>query len=129
MASVAQSELTRQTNNAADKLYNCILEDVQRLTNGKVARTLSASDAKKLVGLAVAFKDNPTSFEDQGKAELGVRDVPNLVKLQCQILARVHDHARSARLQSSVSAFSGGARESLLRKADREDEIGFGGRG
>ena len=111
MASVAQSELTRQTNNAADKLYNCILEDVQRLTNGKVARTLSASDAKKLVGLAVACKDNPTSFEDQGKAELGVRDVPNLVKLQCQILARVHDHARSARLQSSVSAFSGGARE------------------
>lgn len=109
--SVAHNELARQANNAAEKLYNSILEDVQAFTKGKITKKLAIADAKKLVGLAVACKGNPASFDDKGKAELGTKDMPHLGELQRKILARVQDHAKGAELQSSVAAFSGGARE------------------
>ena len=111
MATVAHNELARQANNAADKLYSAILDDVQGFTKGKVPRKLSTNDAKKLVGLAVACKGNPASFDGKAKAELGTTDVPHLGELQRKILARVQDHAKGAELQSSVKAFSGGVRE------------------
>jgi pre-mRNA-splicing factor ATP-dependent RNA helicase DHX38/PRP16 len=111
MATVAHNELARQANNAADKLYSAILDDVQGFTKGKVPRKLSTNDAKKLVGLAVACKGNPASFDGKAKAELGTTDVPHLGELQRKILARVQDHAKGAELQSSVQAFSGGVRE------------------
>jgi hypothetical protein len=109
--SVAHNELARAANNAADKLYTAILDDLQTFTKGTVTKKLSIADAKKLVGLAVACKGNPASFDDKGKSELGTKDVPHLGELQRKILARVQDHAKSAQLQSSVAAFSGGVRE------------------
>lgn len=109
--SVAHNEQARQANNAADKLYGSILEDVQSFTKGKVSKKLAIADAKKLVGLAVACKGNPAAFDDKAKAELGTTDCPHLGELQRKILARVQDHAKGAQLQSSVAAFSGGVRE------------------
>jgi len=110
--SVAHIEQARQANNAADKLYASILEDVQSFTKGKLGKKLAIADAKKLVGLAVACKGNPAAFDDKAKAELGAgKDVPHLGELQRKILARVQDHAKGAQLQSSVAAFSGGVRE------------------
>lgn len=109
--SVAHNELARQTNNAADKLYTAIVEDVVSFCKGKAPKGFSVADAKRLVGLAVSSKGNPAAFDDKAKGTLGTKDLPHLGELQRKILARVQDHAKGAQLQSSVAAFSGGVRE------------------
>ena len=109
--SVAHNELARQTNNAADKLYSAIVEDVVSFCKGKAPKSFAVGDAKRLVGLAVSSKGNPAAFDDKAKVALGTKDLPHLGELQRKILARVQDHAKGAQLQSSVAAFSGGVRE------------------
>ena len=110
MSVVAREYEGSLVSQQADKLYNGILEDLNSFAKGKLSRSLTITDAKKIVSLAVSCKGNPNSFDEKVKAELG-SNLAFAGDLQRKILGRVTDHAASVKMQQSMAGFSGGARE------------------